>query len=125
MHKLLSPRELVGRRVAVMTWQTSIDGTVTSADPACCRFFGLTEEQLQAGVWKTRLHPDDGAEYLRLRQKAIVETTIYENTVRIKDAQDEYRLISVVLVPSRDASRLLTGWHAVARLVEGTAWQSA
>jgi PAS domain-containing protein len=125
MDSLLVPQEPATHSRLVMTWQTTVDGTVMTADAACQAFLGLSVEQMQAGAWKARIHPEDRTGYISARQKAIAGGTIYENRIRILDANEEYRLVSIALVPIRDARGLLIGWHAVARLVEGAARQSA
>ncbi len=128
MESLLSPRsppEHAPRRGLVMTWQMDAKGVVTYADPLARQFLGLTDAELRAGLWKNRLHPDDREQYLRSRERALAENTIYQNTVRVLDARDEYCLISVVVAPIRGEGGLVTGWHSVAQLAEGLIRQSA
>lgn len=115
----------VARSQIVMTWQMDSHGAVIYADQTCRRFLGLSEQQLRAGVWKTRLHPDDRSEYLRSRERSLREGKIYQNDVRVLDAHDEYRRISIVVVPIHGDSGRITGWHAVAQLTEGRYRQSA
>lgn len=120
-HVWAAPLEAVtgGGGLPVMTWQMDAHGVVTHADHACREFLGLSESELRAGVWKSRIHPDDREPYLCSRERAIAEGAIYRNSVRILDASKEYRLLSIIVAPFFNDSGFITAWHAVAELAEG------
>jgi PAS domain-containing protein len=127
MNRLLAvqtPQELVGHRRVGMVWQTDAYGAVTHADPLCCQYLGLSMEQMRAGEWKKRIHPDDRNDYLRSRERAIAEGVVYRNLLRILDARDEYCLMSIMLIPFWDNDQIIA-WHAVAELIEDVIKRSA
>ena len=109
----------------VMTWQTDATGNVRRANRACCEFLGLSEAELRAGAWNDRIHPEDRADYLRSREKAIAESETYRNSVRFLNSRGEYSLVSITLAPYWDDDGNVAAWHAIAEVDEGLIKRSA
>jgi PAS domain S-box-containing protein len=91
------------------------DGSLTFVNPACCRFFGQSREQLQAQTWRIRAVPEDLAEVERQLADLSPEhpCVVIEN--RVIDGHGDIRWMQFINRGSFDAHGQLLETQAVGR----------
>jgi PAS domain S-box-containing protein len=87
-----------------MMWVTDAVGEIEFINKAYREFFSTTREELQAGKWQARLHPDDARAYITAFENAVAKHEPFSMEARARRADGEWRLLG-----SRAAPRLSAG----------------
>jgi len=80
-------------------WVTDAEGGVRFVNRTYQEFFGMTIEEVEGGMWRTLLHPDDAPNYLATRQRAVEERAPFRAEARVRRAGGEWRWIATYAEP--------------------------
>ncbi len=76
-----------------MMWVSNAEGELTFINRVYREFSGFTCEDVQAGKWRSLLHPDDAPDYLAAFDSAIRERTSFSAEGRVLRVDGEWRLV--------------------------------
>jgi PAS domain S-box-containing protein len=77
----------------VIMWVTDAHGRVEFANRAYCEFFGGTLEEIRAGDWQSRVHPDDADGYVSTFSRSLRERTPFHAEARVRRADGAWRWV--------------------------------
>jgi PAS domain S-box-containing protein len=84
---------------AEMVWRANAQGEGFFVTPTWQELTGQNEEQMREFGWLEAVHPDDRERSRRLWQEAMQDKHAYENELRIRTRQGNYRHFHVHAVP--------------------------
>jgi PAS domain S-box-containing protein len=115
-----SERELrdVIETIPAMVFCTAPDGTNLWVNQRWIRYTGLSGQETSGSGWKTTLHPDDSEEYVAKLQHALTTGEPFENEVRHRRGDGEYRWFLVRAEPLRDEQGKIVNWYGNATDIE-------
>src|SRR5271170_6733496 len=94
------------------------DGSLEFVNQTWREFTGSPLEQLTGWGWQTVIHPDDVAKFTDEWNAARAAGEPFENEVRVRRADGEYRWFTVKKVPHRDASGQIVRWYGTGHDIE-------
>lgn len=74
-------------------------------------YTGLTVEEMQGGGWRRILHPDDRERVLKAWRESMMSAAPFEQEVRHRGADGQYRWFLVRIVPLRDSAGHIARWY--------------
>jgi PAS domain S-box-containing protein len=86
------------------------DGSLEFVNQTWLEYTGYPQEQLTGWGWQTVIHPDDITRFMDEWNAARAAGQPFENEVRLRRADGEYRWFSVKKVPHRDTSGHIFRW---------------
>jgi PAS domain S-box-containing protein len=86
------------------------DGSLEFVNHTWLEYTGYPQEQLTGWGWQTVIHPDDITRFMDEWNAARAAGQPFENEVRLRRADGEYRWFSVKKVPHRDTSGHIFRW---------------
>jgi PAS domain S-box-containing protein len=86
------------------------DGSLEFVNQTWREYTGCPLEQLTGWGWQTVIHPDDISKFMDEWNAARAAGNPFENEVRVRRADGEYRWFLVRKVPHRDASGHIIRW---------------
>jgi PAS domain S-box-containing protein len=86
------------------------DGSLEFVNQTWREYTGYPLEQLTGWGWQTVIHPDDISKFMDEWNAARAAGNPFENEVRVRRADGEYRWFLVRKVPHRDASGHIIRW---------------
>jgi PAS domain S-box-containing protein len=95
------------------------DGQPCYANKVALDFYGFTlEECLDQNSIKKKIHPDDLASYLDVRQRGISRGAPFAAEVRLRSRDGHYRWFLILFNPLRDGQGNVIRWYATATDIE-------
>jgi PAS domain S-box-containing protein len=99
--------------VPSLLWSTDPDGEVTHVNQRFLDYSGMRLEDFQHGGWKELMHPDDYAEIARTFYHAIQTEDSYQDVMRLRRADGEFRWYHVRGEPLRDWQGRIVQWYGL------------
>ncbi len=87
------------------------DGSVDFVTPSWLHYMGLSREQWLNWGWMTVVHPEDLARVVGKWRTALADGEPVEQTLRVRQANGEYRWILGRTVPLRDEQGNIVKWY--------------
>jgi PAS domain S-box-containing protein len=87
------------------------DGTVEFVNRTWREYTGCALEQLTGRGWQTVIHPDDITKFMEEWNAAREAGKPFENEVRVRRADGEFRWFLIKKVPQRDTSEQIVRWY--------------
>jgi len=87
------------------------DGTLDFANAQWRSYTGLTLEELQGGGWQRIIHPDDRERLLKAVEESRAQGKPYEQEVRRRGADGQYRWFLARGVPLKDSEGRIVRWY--------------
>jgi PAS domain S-box-containing protein len=94
------------------------DGSLEFVNQTWQEFTGYPPEQLSGWGWHAVIHPDDIPGFMGEWDAARAAGLPFENEVRVRRADGEYRWFLVKKVPQRDASGDIVRWYGIGYEIE-------
>jgi PAS domain S-box-containing protein len=87
------------------------DGTLDFANAQWRSYTGLTQEELQGRGWQRIIHPDDRVPLLKAVEESRAQGKPFEQEVRRRGADGQYRWFLTRAVPLKDAEGHIVRWY--------------
>jgi PAS domain S-box-containing protein len=87
------------------------DGTLDFANAQWRSYTGLTQEELQGRGWQRIIHPDDREPLLKAVEESRAQGKPYEQEVRRRGADGQYRWFLARGVPLKDPEGRIVRWY--------------
>jgi PAS domain S-box-containing protein len=87
------------------------DGTLDFANAQWRSYTGLTLEELKARGWQRIIHPDDRESLLKVVEESRAQGKPYEQEVRRRGADGQYRWFLARGVPLKDSEGRIVRWY--------------
>jgi len=87
------------------------DGTLDFANAQWRSYTGLTQEELQGRGWQRVVHPDDQEPLLKAVEESRAQGKPYEQEVRRRGADGQYRWFLARGVPLKDSEGRIVRWY--------------
>ncbi|MGD0468904.1 MAG: PAS domain S-box protein [Terriglobales bacterium] len=99
-------------------WSGPPDGSLDFCNAQMRSYVGLTQEDLQGEGWQVMLHPEDRERVLKVWREAVMNGTPFEQEVRHRGADGQYRWFLVRGVPLRDSAGRIVRWYGTSTDIE-------
>ena len=99
-------------------WNTTPDGLLDFCNLQFRSDVGLTPEEVQGEGWQRILHPDDRERALKVWRESVTNGTPFEQEVRHRRADGQYRWSLVRGVPLRDPEGRSVRWYGTSTDIE-------
>jgi PAS domain S-box-containing protein len=99
--------------VPALLWSLDPDGEVTHVNQRFLDYSGMRLEDFKHGGWKALMHPDEYAEIARTFYHAIQTETSYQDVMRLRRVDGEFRWHHVRGEPLRDQQGHIIQWYGV------------
>jgi PAS domain S-box-containing protein len=99
-------------------WSGAPDGSLDFFNAQWRSYTGLTHEELQGEGWQRMLHPDDRERALKVWRESVRNGTPFEQEVRHRRADGQYRWFLVRGVPLRDPDGRVVRWYGTSTDIE-------
>jgi PAS domain S-box-containing protein len=99
-------------------WNTTPDGLLDFCNLQFRSDVGLTLEELQGEGWQRIIHPDDRERALKVWRESVTNGTPFEQEVRHRRADGQYRWSLVRGVPLRDPEGRSVRWYGTSTDIE-------
>jgi PAS domain S-box-containing protein len=115
-----SERELrdVVDSIPAVVWSTLPDGSNTYVNKRFVEYSGASAEQTAGSGWEALIHPDDLEQHVGKWMEAVATGKPYENEVRSRRSDGQYRWQLDRGVPLRDANGNIVKWYGVTTDIE-------
>ncbi|MEG4808325.1 PAS domain S-box protein [Microcoleus sp. F8-D3] len=95
---------------AQIIWIANADGELASEQPTLGAFTGQTFEEYKGWGWLDAMHPDDRAHVGSIWSAAVANRSLYEDELRMRRYDGEYRYMSCRGVPILNADGSIREW---------------
>ncbi|HET8921806.1 MAG TPA: PAS domain-containing protein, partial [Candidatus Acidoferrum sp.] len=109
---------LVIDTIPVQVTRVRPDGSLDLINHRWLEFLGVSVEVVQDWGWTTVTHPEDVDRFLRGWRSAMASGEPFEDEVRVRRADGQYRWLLIRAVPLRDDSGSIVNWYAAAVDIE-------
>ena len=99
-------------------WSGAPDGSLDFFNAQWRSYTGLTREELQGEGWQRMLHPGDRERVLKAWHESVISGTPFEQEVRHRRADGQYRWFLVRGVPLRDSEGRIVRWYGTSTDIE-------
>jgi PAS domain S-box-containing protein len=99
-------------------WSSPPDGSLDFCNAQFRSYVGRTLEELQGEGWQQMLHPDDRERVVKRWRESVMNGTPFEQEVRHRAADGQYRWFLVRSVPLRDPSGCIVRWYGTSTDIE-------
>src|SRR6201996_7831415 len=94
-------------------WSTDPNGRLTRVNQRFLDYSGKRFEDFEDGGWETLLHPDDYADVAKTFYRAVETGTSYQDVMRLRRADGEFRWYHVRGEPLRDRQGRIIQWYGL------------
>jgi PAS domain S-box-containing protein len=94
-------------------WSTDPNGRLTHVNQRFLDYSGKRFEDFEDGGWETLLHPDDYADVAKTFYRAVETGTSYQDVMRLRRADGEFRWYHVRGEPLRDRQGRIIQWYGL------------
>jgi PAS domain S-box-containing protein len=109
---------LVIDTIPVQVTRARPDGSLDFINQRWLEYLGVTVEVVQDWGWTTVTHPEDVERFLRGWRSAMASGEPFEDEVRVRRADGQYRWLLIRAVPLRDDSGNIVNWYAASVDIE-------
>jgi PAS domain S-box-containing protein len=109
---------LVIDTIPALVWSALPDGSVDFVSRRGLEFTGLPAEQALRLGYTAAIHPEDIERWLAQRPARISAGVAFEEEIRLRRADGEYRLFLTRLTPLRDEAGNIVKWYGTATDIE-------
>ncbi|WP_373534012.1 PAS domain S-box protein [Microcoleus sp.] len=95
---------------AQIIWVCNTDGEMAIEQPTLGAFTGLTFEEYKGWGWLDTIHPDDRAHVGSIWSAAVANRSLYEDELRMRRYDGEYRYMSCRGIPIMNADGSVREW---------------
>jgi PAS domain S-box-containing protein len=99
-------------------WSGAPDGSLDYFNAQWRAYTGLTQEELQGEGWRRMLHPDDREPAQKVWRESVASGTPFEQEVRHRRADGQYRWFLVRGVPLRESGGRIVRWYGTSTDIE-------
>ncbi len=99
-------------------WSGAPDGSLDYFNAQWRSYTGITQEELQGEGWQRTLHPDDRERALKVWRESVMNGTPFEQEVRLRRADGQYRWFLARGVPLRDPEGRIVRWYGSSTDIE-------
>ena len=92
-------------------WSGPADGSLDFCNTQFRSYTGLAQEESQGDGWQRMLHPDDRERVRKAWRESVMNGTPFEEEVRHRAANGQYRWFLVRGVPLRDSEGHVVRWY--------------
>ena len=92
-------------------WSTAPNGLMDFCNVQLRSYVGLTLEMLKGDGWQSYVHPDDLEHVLRAWRESVANGTLFEEEVRHRATNGQYRWFLVRGVPLSDSAGRFVRWY--------------
>ncbi|MGD0367809.1 MAG: PAS domain S-box protein [Acidobacteriaceae bacterium] len=96
-------------------WVTDADGANRFVNRAYLDYTGKTLEQVEAGQWKTLIHPEDAPEFVEAFERSLQEHLPFGNEARLRRADGQWRWAETYATPRRSPAGEFLGLVGICR----------
>src|ERR1700723_36273 len=97
--------------IPAIVWSTLPDGSNTYVNKRFVEYSGRSAERMAGSEWQTLIHPDDLERHARKWKEAVATGKPYENEVRSRRSDGQYRWQLDRGVPLRDEGGNIVKWY--------------
>ncbi|MEG3911024.1 PAS domain S-box protein [Microcoleus sp. w2-18bC1] len=91
-------------------WIGNAEGELASEQPTLGAFTGLTFDEYKGWGWLDTIHPDDRAHVASIWSAAVANRSLYEDELRMRRYDGEYRYMSCRGIPLLNADGSIREW---------------
>ena len=115
-----SERELrnVIETMPAIAWSALPDGSNTFTNRRWVEYTGLSAELAAGSGWQVAVHPDDVQQHISKWQTSLATGELFENELRLRRANGEYRWHLARGLPLRDDEGQILKWHGTLTDIE-------
>src|SRR5271165_5807295 len=104
--------------IPTFAWTALPDGSVDFSNRNWAEYTGLSNEKTEGAGWESAVHEEDLKRYAPKWRAAAAAGEAFENEVRFRRADGEYRWFLVRAVPLRDAHGKVVKWYGTSTDIE-------
>src|SRR6202035_4812213 len=104
--------------IPAIVWSTLPDGSNTYVNKRFVEYSGMSAERMAGSGWQTLIHPDDLERHAGKWKEAVATGKPYENEVRSRRSDGQYRWQLDRGVPLRDEGGNIVKWYGVTTDIE-------
>jgi len=104
--------------IPTVAWSALPDGSHSYVNKRFVEYSGLSAEQAAASGWHAATHPDDLQQHVSKWMASVASGDLFENEVRFRRADGQYRWHLCRGVPLRDEAGNIVKWYGVLTDVE-------
>ncbi len=104
--------------IPTFAWTARPDGSIDFANHNWEEYSGLSSEKTAGSGWTEAVHPEESKRYLEKWLAAVKSGKPFENEVRFRSADGEYRWFLVRAVPMQDGHRKVLRWYGTSTDIE-------
>jgi PAS domain S-box-containing protein len=115
-----SERELrdVIESIPTIVWTARPDGSGEFANQRWVQYTGISRTDTLDFAWRSAIHPEDLSRYLASWRASIAAIRPFEEEVRFRGADGQYRWFLVRAVPLRDEIGMIRKWYGIMTDIE-------
>jgi PAS domain S-box-containing protein len=104
--------------IPTLAFSSSPDGKNEWVNQRWLEYSGSSQESNSGSGWRSFVHPDDLDEHVKKWQRSLASGEPFENEVRRRNADGEYRWFLVRAVPLRDVHGNILKWYGTLTDIE-------
>ncbi|MBV8438605.1 MAG: PAS domain S-box protein [Silvibacterium sp.] len=104
--------------IPTLVWIARPDGSTEFANRRLVEYTGLSQAEAAGSGWELAIHPDDLDRYLRNWRASVASGEPFEEEMRLRHADGEYRWFLSRAVPLRDNQGKILNWYGVSTDIE-------
>jgi PAS domain S-box-containing protein len=115
-----SERELrdVIETIPTIVWTARPDGSSEFANQRWVQYTGISRAHALDFGWRSAIHPEDLTRYLASWRASIAAVEPFEEEIRFRGADGQYRWFLVRAVPLRDEMGMIRKWYGIMTDIE-------
>jgi len=104
--------------IPAFAWTAHPDGSIDFANHIWEEYSGFSNEKTVGSGWEAAVHPEDIKRHAEKWRTAVANGESFENEVRFRRVDGEYRWFLVRAVPLRDAGAKIVKWYGTSTDIE-------
>lgn len=104
--------------IPTFAWTALPDGSIDFSNHHWEEYSGLSDEKTLGSGWLEAVHPDDAKRHVEKWLASVRSGKSFENEVRFRRADGEYRWFLVRAVPMQDRHRNVSKWYGTSTDIE-------
>jgi PAS domain S-box-containing protein len=104
--------------IPTFAWTAQPDGSIDFANRHWEEYSGLSPEKTLGSGWLETVHPEDSKRHVEKWLASVRNGKSFENEVRFRRADGEYRWFLVRAVPMQDRHRNISRWYGTSTDIE-------
>jgi PAS domain S-box-containing protein len=104
--------------IPTFAWTVLPDGSVEFVNRHWRDYTGLSIEKTAGSGWQAAVHPEDLNRHAKTWSASLATGTSFENELRYRGANGQYRWFLARFVPLRDARGRIVKWYGISTDIE-------